>query len=99
MNNSEDFSQLPIAEIPKHVRAELSSFLKAREPQLAQIGKPVTEAIEHLERFVLDGGKRIRPLYAWAGFVAADGLRSEERRVGKECRCGRGTGGETEAGR
>ena len=74
MNNSEDFSQLPIAEIPKHVRAELSSFLKAREPQLAQIGKPVTEAIEHLERFVLDGGKRIRPLYAWAGFVAAEGV-------------------------
>lgn len=78
MNNSEDFSQLPIAEIPKHVRAELSSFLKAREPQLAQIGKPVTEAIEHLERFVLDGGKRIRPLYAWAGFVAADGLLGSE---------------------
>src|SRR5699024_5590840 len=78
MNNSEDFSQLPRAEIPKRVRAELSTFLQSREPQLAQIGKPVTEAVSHLERFVLDGGKRIRPLYAWAGFVAADGLLGPE---------------------
>ena len=78
MTNSEDFHQLPLADVPKHVRAELADFLKDREPQIAKIGKPVTEAIEHLERFILDGGKRIRPLYAWAGFVAADGLLGDE---------------------
>ena len=78
MNNSEAFHQLPIAEVPKHVRAELADFLKEREPQIAQIGRPVTNAIEHLERFILGGGKRIRPLYAWAGFVAADGLLGDE---------------------
>src|SRR5699024_683266 len=50
MNNSEAFHQLPIAEVPKHVRAELADFLKEREPQIAQIGRPVTNAIEHLER-------------------------------------------------
>ncbi|APT82290.1 polyprenyl synthetase family protein [Corynebacterium ammoniagenes] len=78
MNNSEAFHQLPIAEVPKHVRAELADFLKEREPQIAQIGRPVTNAIEHLERFILGGGKRIRPLYVWAGFVAADGLLGDE---------------------
>lgn len=78
MTNSEAFHQLPLADVPRHVRAELADFLKDREPQIAKIGKPVTEAIEHLERFILDGGKRIRPLYAWAGFVAADGLLGDE---------------------
>lgn len=78
MTNSEAFHRLPLADVPKHVRTELADFLKDREPQITKIGNPVTEAIEHLERFVLDGGKRIRPLYAWAGFVAADGLLGNE---------------------
>ena len=41
---------------------------------MAAIGGPVTEAVAHLESFVLGGGKRIRPLYAWAGFVGGGGL-------------------------
>src|SRR5699024_7986527 len=74
MSNSEAFHQLPIAEVPKHVRAELADFLKEREPQIAQIGRPVTTAIEHLERFILVRVLRMRPLFVWAGSVAADGL-------------------------
>lgn len=78
MTNSETSSPLSLNDVPAQVRVELANFLKERESQIASIGKPVTEAIAHLENFVLDGGKRIRPLYAWAGFVAADGLLGDE---------------------
>ena len=38
---------------------------------MAEIGAPVTKAVSFLESFVLDGGKRVRPTYAWAGYLAA----------------------------
>ncbi len=46
---------------------------------MAEIGDPVDEVVTHLRTFVLGGGKRIRPVYGWAGFVGAGGLdRAEE---------------------
>lgn len=71
-----DFSSYPsnLEAVPEHVHRVLSDFFHARNAEVAEIGAPVSEAIAHLEAFVLGGGKRIRPLYAWAGFVGAGGL-------------------------
>ncbi|MDO5668812.1 MAG: polyprenyl synthetase family protein [Corynebacterium sp.] len=71
--------QIPtLDQIPAAARAELARFIDRRHSQVAAIGAPVTEAVSHLESFVLDGGKRIRPLFAWAGFVGGGGLDSGE---------------------
>lgn len=64
--------------VPAAAREELTHFINARRAQVAAIGAPVTAAVSHLESFVLDGGKRIRPLYAWAGFVGGGGLETGE---------------------
>ena len=65
---------LTLDQVPGAVRDELRRFIEDRTAQVAEIGGPVTEAVSHLSSFVLDGGKRIRPLYAWAGFVGGGGL-------------------------
>lgn len=71
--------QIPtLDQIPDAARAELARFIEERRSQVAAIGGPVTEAVSHLESFVLGGGKRIRPLYAWAGFVGGGGLETDE---------------------
>ena len=64
--------------IPGDVRGALDAFLASRHSDIAAIGQPVVDAVSYLESFVLDGGKRIRPLYAWAGFVGAGGLDKAE---------------------
>ncbi|SDL83204.1 geranylgeranyl diphosphate synthase, type I [Corynebacterium mycetoides] len=57
--------------IPAAVERELEHFLDSRQPDVDKIGAPVSQSAAHLRDFVLGGGKRIRPLYAWAGFVGA----------------------------
>ncbi|MGV3072040.1 polyprenyl synthetase family protein [Corynebacterium phoceense] len=64
--------------MPGDVRGALDAFLASRHSDIAAIGQPVVDAVSYLESFVLDGGKRIRPLYAWAGFVGAGGLDKAE---------------------
>lgn len=64
--------------IPDAVNAELERFFREREQDVAKIGQPVTTAVGHLKRFVLGGGKRIRPLYGWAGFVGGGGLSTSD---------------------
>lgn len=63
-----------IDSIPDAARAQLSAYISARRPEIEAIGEPVSTAVDHLSNFVLGGGKRIRPLYGWAGFVGAGGL-------------------------
>ncbi len=71
---STDFRTLTLEQVPDAARDALSAFIESRRGQIAGIGAPVSSAMAHLESFVLGGGKRIRPLYAWAGFVGAGGL-------------------------
>lgn len=73
-----DASTLPLDAVPGAVHSVLEEFFAARRPSVAAIGEPVTEAVGHLESFIFGGGKRIRPLYAWAGFVGAGGLTGSE---------------------
>ncbi|WP_342320054.1 polyprenyl synthetase family protein [Corynebacterium mayonis] len=66
-------------EIPDAVEQELRDFFDRRLSNIEDIGAPVVCAAETMRDFVLGGGKRIRPLYGWAGFVGAGGLdRGEE---------------------
>ncbi len=75
MNDSQfDAANLTFDAVPAAVRDQLQAYLDSRRAEVAAIGSPVVDAVAHLESFVLDGGKRIRPLYAWAGFIGAGGL-------------------------
>ena len=73
-----DASTLALDAVPDAVHAVLQEFFAQRRDSVAAIGGPVTEAVSHLESFVLGGGKRIRPVYAWAGFIGAGGLAGAE---------------------
>ncbi|RNE49498.1 polyprenyl synthetase family protein [Corynebacterium alimapuense] len=65
---------MTLDQIPEATTKLLAEFIHARSEQVAAIGGPVAEAVSHLESFILNGGKRIRPLYAWAGFIGGGGL-------------------------
>lgn len=62
------------SEVPAAVEEVLAEFFEGRKRKVAKIGVPVSNAVELLVEYVLGGGKRIRPTYAWAGFVASGGL-------------------------
>lgn len=72
------FQPVALNDIPAAVRSTLEEYIASRWDELDSIGKPVTEAATYLRDFVLNGGKRIRPLYGWAGFVGAGGLDGDE---------------------
>lgn len=73
-----DPRSMSIDDVPAAVQETLAAFLDERLAEVAAIGGPVEEAAGHLRDFVLGGGKRIRPLYGWAGFVGAGGLKGNE---------------------
>ena len=60
-------------DVPAAVEQALRVFLDERLEQVAEIGPQVARSARHLREFVLGGGKRIRPLYAWAGFTGSSG--------------------------
>lgn len=64
--------------MPDAVHSVLQEYLDSRAADVAAIGAPVVEAVDYLRSFVLDGGKRVRPTYGWAGFVGAGGLDGDE---------------------
>lgn len=64
------------AQVSTIVTTNVAEFFARQYEEIAPLGQPVRAAIELLEQYVLGGGKRIRPLYAWAGFVAGGGLES-----------------------
>lgn len=65
---------MSIDQLPGATREVLAEYFTVRQPEIDRIGSPVSRAVTHLSDFVLGGGKRVRPLYAWAGFVGAGGL-------------------------
>jgi geranylgeranyl diphosphate synthase type I len=55
------------------IEAALASFLDARAADAAAIDPVFAEAADQLVAFVLNGGKRIRPTFAWWGWRGAGG--------------------------
>lgn len=65
-------------EIPGAVTTTLRRYFASRAEEITRIGEPVSRAVAQLRDFVLNGGKRVRPTYAWAGYLSAHGPQGEE---------------------
>ncbi|RKT82450.1 geranylgeranyl diphosphate synthase, type I [Saccharopolyspora antimicrobica] len=59
--------------LPDQVQRELTEFLRARRTEAAELDPAFGAAVAELADFVLSGGKRIRPTFAWWGWRAAGG--------------------------
>ncbi|WP_371842304.1 polyprenyl synthetase family protein [Rhodococcus triatomae] len=55
------------------VESTLRDFFAGRAGLVDEIGGGYREAVSTLERFVLRGGKRVRPSFAWTGWLGAGG--------------------------
>jgi geranylgeranyl diphosphate synthase, type I len=66
----------PTAGTPAFVGAvedALQAFFLTRRPTVEPLGQVFVQAAEALEQFVLRGGKRTRPAFAWTGWLGAGG--------------------------
>ncbi|WP_399896217.1 polyprenyl synthetase family protein [Streptomyces sp. BBFR51] len=65
------------------VDAVLREYLAARRAEAETISPAYASAVAQLESYVLRGGKRVRPAFAWLGWVGAggDGAGSEAEAV------------------
>jgi len=59
--------------LPDAVDAELKTFFASRREQTVRVDGHFAEAVDALEAFVLRGGKRMRPRFAWWGWRGAGG--------------------------
>ena len=59
-----------LLEIREQVQSELTSYLALQREYLGAIGSELAPVCDALESFLLEGGKRLRPLFAYAGFTA-----------------------------
>ncbi|MCX5372765.1 polyprenyl synthetase family protein [Streptomyces sp. NBC_00103] len=55
------------------VEDALRRFFADRRDEAAAIGPACAEAVAELENYVLRGGKRVRPTFAWLGWLGAGG--------------------------
>ena len=55
------------------VESVLDSFVESRRATVDSVGPVYAEAVDELRSFVLRGGKRIRPAFAWTGWLGAGG--------------------------
>ncbi|WP_431950256.1 polyprenyl synthetase family protein [Nocardia lijiangensis] len=71
-----DAPRTPIPGTPDFVAAvqgRLTDFFATRRPIVEPLGPIFVDAAEALEQFVLRGGKRTRPAFAWTGWLGAGG--------------------------
>lgn len=60
------------SDLPGHVERTLAAFLRSAGEPLRQVA-PFAEAVDALTGFVLGGGKRLRPTFAWWAWRGAGG--------------------------
>jgi len=65
--------------VPAKIEEALRDYLAGRATQLAGRAPAFGDAIDALTRFVLGGGKRLRPTFAWWGWRGAGGEPDGER--------------------
>jgi len=65
--------QSTLADIRMRVHGDLTHFLAAQTRYLGEIGTELIPAAEAMSSFLLDSGKRLRPLFAYAGYIASGG--------------------------
>ncbi|WP_308253292.1 polyprenyl synthetase family protein [Pseudonocardia sp. ICBG601] len=59
--------------LPQHVERVLAGYLDRRRAEVSGIDPVVVQAADALAEFVLGGGKRLRPTFAWWGWRGAGG--------------------------
>lgn len=60
-----------IEEVRTQIRSSLASYLSEQRTYLTAIASDLTPVCDALDEFLLDGGKRLRPLFAYAGLLAS----------------------------
>ncbi|MEV1063738.1 polyprenyl synthetase family protein [Streptomyces sp. NPDC050263] len=58
---------------PAAVDAAISDFFAERRAEAASLGGDFAATVAELENYILRGGKRIRPAFAWLGWLGAGG--------------------------
>ncbi|PVZ08935.1 polyprenyl synthetase family protein [Actinomycetospora cinnamomea] len=61
-------------DLPAAVHADLADYLAGRRRGCLDVAEEFAGAVDDLTRFVLAGGKRLRPTFAWWGWRAAGGF-------------------------
>jgi geranylgeranyl diphosphate synthase, type I len=56
-----------------HVERTLTEYLAAKQSTMASLTQELASALDSLVEFILRGGKRIRPTFAWWGWRGAGG--------------------------
>jgi geranylgeranyl diphosphate synthase, type I len=59
--------------IRAHVERTLTEYLSAKQSTMASLTQELADALDSLVEFILRGGKRIRPTFAWWGWRGAGG--------------------------
>jgi geranylgeranyl diphosphate synthase type I len=67
-----------IEQVRGEIRAELSDFLAGQRSYLTAIAAELVPVCDALDEFLLDGGKRLRPLFAYAGLIASGATPTRE---------------------
>lgn len=73
-----DARTLTLADFPDAVGECLKEFFDSQRPLINTIDPVITQAVSYLEDMVLGGGKRMRPMFAWAGYLGAGGTEIED---------------------
>ena len=60
-----------LRDVPMATTELLRQVFEDRRPTVTAISPGFAEAVDAMEAFVLRGGKRVRPTFAWAGYRAA----------------------------
>ena len=66
------------ADLRERVEKALAAFLAEQRTLLAGIDPALDAVVDTIETFVLGGGKRLRPAFAYWGFRGAGGVDSDE---------------------
>lgn len=65
--------QRALADIRIRIQRDLTNYLATQTTYLSEIGSELVPVAEAINAFLLDGGKRLRPLFAYCGYLASGG--------------------------
>jgi geranylgeranyl diphosphate synthase type I len=65
--------QRALADFRIRVQRELTNYLALQTAYLGEISSELVPVAEAINAFLLDGGKRLRPLFAYCGYLASGG--------------------------
>lgn len=73
MSDQKNLATMQPREVPTAVASTLKKYFASRSGEVSAVDGVYTDAIDSLTGFVLGGGKRVRPAFAWQGWLGAGG--------------------------